>query len=269
MPPAAKRKIGSISPGARELIRGGYRIPLLDTLRGFAAVLMLFYTLFGMFYDFGLFAGTGFGNVVSIMMGHEENDYWIYMYQCLFVVISGMSINFSRNPRRRALVYAVGAVVVTALSAIVGGGVIWFGYLHFLAVASLLYGYMHRDEQMDGWFNKVGVAWMLAAFVLVVLATDSLTYDRIGIGNFTLPLFVTGFVHKGFSSPEFYGFFPWIFAYFGGVILGRYLRDGVIMENAYKFRIPGLDALGRVALPIYILHRPICYLIVWILGKIF
>jgi uncharacterized membrane protein len=110
---------------------------------------------------------------------------------------------------------------------------------------------------------------MLAAFVLVVLATDSLTYDRIGIGNFTLPLFVTGFVHKGFSSPEFYGFFPWIFAYFGGVILGRYLRDGVIMENAYKFRIPGLDALGRVALPIYILHRPICYLIVWILGKIF
>jgi uncharacterized membrane protein len=269
MPPAAKRKIGSISPGARELIRGGYRIPLLDTLRGFAAVLMLFYTLFGMFYDFGLFAGTGFGNVVSIMMGHEENDYWIYMYQCLFVVISGMSINFSRNPRRRALVYAVGAVVVTALSAIVGGGVIWFGYLHFLAVASLLYGYMHRDEQMDGWFNKVGVAWMLAAFVLVVLATDSLTYDRIGIGNFTLPLFVTGFVHKGFSSPEFYGFFPWIFAYLGGVILGRYLRDGVIMENAYKFRIPGLDALGRVALPIYILHRPICYLIVWILGKIF
>lgn len=269
MPPAAKRAFGSISPGARELIRGGYRVPLLDTLRGAAVVLMLFYTLLGMFYNFGLFSGTGFGNVVAAIMSNEENSYWIYGYQCLFVVISGISVNFSRNPRRRALVYAIGAVVVTLLSVIIGGGVIWFGYLHFLTVATLLYGYMHRDAQMDGWFNKIGVAWMLVAFILTVLATDGLTYDRVAIGEFTLPLFITGFVHNGFSAPEFFGFFPWIFAYFGGVIIGRYLRDGVIMENAYKFRLVGLDALGRVALPIYVLHRPVCYLIVWILEKIF
>ncbi len=269
MPPAARRKFGSISPGARELIRGGYRIPLLDTLRGAAVVLMLLYTLLSMFYNFGLFYGTGFGNVLAVMMGAENNGYWVYGFRCLFVVLSGISINFSRNPRRRALVYAIGAGIVTLLSAVIGGGVIWFGYLHFLALAALLYGYMHRHPKIDVLFNKIGIVWLLAIFVLAVFAADGLTYDRVAIGNVTLPLYVTGFVHKGFAAPEFYGFIPWIFAYFGGVILGRYLRDGYIMENAYKFRLAGLDALGRIALPIYVLHRPVFYLIVWILEKIF
>ncbi len=269
MPPAARRKVGSLSPGAKELIRGGYRIPLLDTLRGAAVVLMLLYTLLSMFYNFGLFYATGFGNVLAAMMGAENNGYWIYGFRCLFVVLSGISINFSRHPRRRALVYAIGAGLVTLFSAVIGGGVIWFGYLHFLALAALLYGYMHRHPKLDALFNKIGIVWLLAIFVLAVFATDALTYDRVAIGNVTLPLYMTGFVHKGFAAPEFYGVIPWIFAYFGGVILGRYLRDGYIMENAYKFRLAGLDALGRIALPIYVLHRPVCYLIVWILEKIF
>ena len=268
LPRAVKRPFGAVAPGARELIRGGYRIPCLDTLRGFAVLLMLFYALFGMIYNYGVLADTDFGRAVAILMGSQNSGYWIYGIQCLFVILSGVSVNFSRNPRRRALVYAIGAGLVTLLSFIFGG-VIWCGYLHFLAVATLLYSYMHRDAEMDGWFNKVGIAWMLGAFVVLVLATDGLTYDRVAIGNFTLPLFITGFVHKGFSAPEFYGFFPWIVAYFGGVILGRYLRDGVVAENIYKFRMVGLDAIGRVALPIYILHRPICYLIVWLLEKIF
>lgn len=269
MPPAARRAIGSISPGAKELIRGGYRIPMLDTLRGAAVVLMLFYTLFSMFYNFGLFSGTGFGNALAAIMGSQGNGYWIHLFQFLFVVISGVSINFSRHPRRRALVYAIGAAIVTLLSAVIGGGIIWFGYLHFLALAALLYGYMHRNPKLDALFDKIGIAWPLIIFVLAVLATDVLTYDRIAIGNVTLPLYVTGFVHKGFAAPEFYGFIPWIFAYFTGVIIGRYLRDGIIMENTYKFRLAGLDVLGRVALPIYVLHRPVCYFIVWILEKFF
>ncbi len=269
MPPAARRALGSVSPGAKELIRGGYRIPLLDTLRGAAVVLMFFYTLFHMFYNSGLFYGTGFDKVLTALVGGESSWYWGYGFRCLFVVVSGISINFSRHPRRRALVYVMGAGIVTLLSAVTGGGVIWFGYLHFLALAALLYGYMHRNPKLDTLFNKIGVAWLLVAFVLAVLATDGLTYDRIAIGNVTLPLYMTGFVHKGFVAPEFYGFIPWIFGYFAGVILGRYLRDGSIMENAYKFRLVGLDAIGRVALPIYILHRPVCYLIIWILEKIF
>lgn len=269
MPPAARRAFGSVSPGAQELIRGGYRIPLLDTLRGAAVIMMLFYTLLQTIYNYGLFYGTGFGNLVAAIAGGESSRYWIYGLRCLFIVISGMSINFSRHPRRRALVYACGAGVVTLLSAVTGGGIIWFGCLHFLAVAALLYGYMHRNPKIDGWFNKIGVAWLMVAFVLVALAADALTYDKIALGPITLPLYVTGFVHKGFSAPEFYGFFPWIFAYFGGVILGRDLRNGVIMENTYKFRMAGLDAVGRVALPIYVLHRPILHLMVWILEKVF
>ncbi len=268
LPRAIKRPFGAVAPGARELIRGGYRIPCLDTLRGVAVVLMLFYTLFGMIYNYGVLADTEFGRAVALLMGAENSGYWIYGIKWFFVVLSGVSVNFSRNPRRRALVYAIGAGLVTVIS-LAFGGVIWCGYLHFLAVATLLYSYLHRDAQMDGWFNKVGIAWMLGAFVVLVLATDGLTYDRVAIGEFTLPLFITGFVHKGFSSPEFYGFFPWIAAYLSGVILGRYLRDGVVPETVYKFRMVGMDALGRVALPIYILHRPVCYLIVWLIEKIF
>ena len=268
LPRAVKRPFGAVAPGARELIRGGYRIPCLDTLRGLAVVMMLFYALFGMIYNYGVLADTDFGRVVALFMGNESSGYWIYGIQCLFVLLSGVSINFSRNPRRRALVYAIGAGLVTLFS-FVFGGVIWCGYLHFLAVAALLYSYMHKDAEMDGWFNKIGIAWMVVAFVVLALATDGLSYERLSIGNFTLPLFVTGFVHKGFSAPEFYGFFPWIMAYFSGVILGRYLRDGVVPENVYKFRMIGLDTLGRVALPIYILHRPVCYFIVWLVEKIF
>lgn len=268
LPRPIKRPFGAVAPGARELIRGGYRIPCLDTLRGFAVIIMLFYALFGMIYNYGVLADTGFGRAVAVLMGGESSGYWNHGIRCLFVLLSGISVNFSRNPRRRALVYAIGAGAVTLMS-LAFGGVIWCGYLHFLAVATLLYAYMHRDEQMDGWFNRIGILWVVGAFIVLVLATDGLTYDRISIGGFTVPLFVTGFVHKGFSAPEFYGFFPWIIAYFAGVIMGRYLRDGVIPENVYKFRLIGLDVLGRVALPIYILHRPVCYVIVWIIEKIF
>ncbi len=101
MPPAARRAFGSVSPGAQELIRGGYRIPLLDTLRGAAVIMMLFYTLLQTIYNYGLFYGTGFGNLVAAIAGGESSRYWIYGLRCLFIVISGMSINFSRHPRRR------------------------------------------------------------------------------------------------------------------------------------------------------------------------
>ena len=267
MAPAVRGKRGEMSLGAQDLIRGGYRIPFLDTIRGVLVLAILFYRLFGAFYECGTFADTGFGTLVTGIMGSGASGYWIYGVQCLFVILSGVSINFSRKPRYRALVLAVGAVLVTLRS--LPTGVIWFGYLHFLCIATLIYDARHRNRTLDNLFNKAGAAWTLSAFVVFIFLTGFLTYAPITVGGVTLPLFISGFTHEGFASPEFYGFFPWIFAYFTGVIVGRYLRDGLVAENTYKFRIAGLDALGRVALPVYILARPVCYGLAYLLGKIF
>ena len=64
-----------------------------------------------------------------------------------------------------------------------------------------------------------------------------------------------GFPPADFFSTDYFPLVPWAFLFWCGYFLRR-LRP----EDAGALpRIPGLDALGRRSLPLYLLHQPVIY----------
>ena len=260
IPPARRAQANKLSPGSDELIKGGYRVPFIDTLRGVAVVLMLLFSVFSLIDGQGFFAGSGFRTFILGITQGESYRYWLFGINCAFVVVSGVSINFSRSPLKRALAFFCAALVVTGISLLMGTGEIVFGYAHFLTVATLIYSliYYHWEKILD----KLGLAILLLLFVAATLLTE-----KVHAG--TSLLLFTGFTPAGYSSPEFFGLLPWLFLYFLGVVYGRYIRQGISMENVYKFRLAGIDALGRWAMPVYLVHLPLLYGLLRLLDLIF
>lgn len=270
MPPAAKRNRGEYAPGTDELIGEGYRVPFVDTMRGFAIAALVLYGFIYDIYTFGFFRGTGFAGFISNIYADESLPYWIFGFKCLFIFVSGISANYSRNNYKRALRLLIGAVMITLGSMLFFGpsGAIYFGILHFLAFAALVYAIMHK--YCDKVFDKLPLTVFIGLFLVAVFLTDHFIFDKVYISLFgakmLVPYFITGFVHTGFNATGFFGILPWIFIYFVGVIFGRYMKEGVVAENLYKLGIPGLDDIGRNTLIIYILHQPVIYGLLYILD---
>ena len=272
MPKASRKRLGEFSEGTDEITRLGYRVPFVDSLRGLSIIAMVLYHFAYDVCTFGFFEGTGFNRFIGSIFYSESMEYWLFGFQMLFVFVSGISCNYSRNNFRRALKLFFAAMIITIGSAIFFGpsGAIYFGILHFLCVAALIYAVCHK--YCDFLFERVNLAVYLFLFVVFVILTSRYQFEPLYLNLFGLrlevPYFITGFTPYGFTGPDFFGIFPWILLYFCGVVFGRYMKQGVIPDNWYKFRIPGLDFVGRNTLLIYIVHQPILYGLLYLLDLV-
>ena len=220
-------------------------------------------------YTYGMLEGTAVAEFAAKIMNGPNFVYWVFGFQAGFVVLSGISANYSRNLFKGALRLAICAVIITVGSIIFFGfeSAVWFGMVHMLAVSWAVYGLI-KKHNLEKLYDKVGVSvWMVLFLMLYVLALYW-TPGRLFIGSIEIPYYFLGFTPADFTSLEFFGIIPWIFAFFCGVTLGKYMRDGLIAENTYKFRIPGVDIIGRNGIIIYLLHYPLVYVILLIADKL-
>lgn len=255
--PPRRQKPEENSPGTGELIRGGYRVPFPDTMRGAAMLLALLFCFGELLRLGGFFPGTVFAERVRDFFSSQQAGYWSLGVRCLFVGISGISINYSRSPLRRAAVYAGGALVVALEGLLLGVEGALVNYLVFLTVATLLYALLHAH--CDKIFEKLRFSVLFLLFVGAVLLTEKVHLPQdAGLGLRLLGGFA-GFTVPGVESFEQYGLLPWLLFYFIGAGYGRSMRCGWTMENVYKFRLVGVDALGRWGMPVYLLHLPVLY----------
>ena len=107
------------------------RYPFLDELRGAAILMMIAYHLL---YDGVVFAGW------DIPLFSPPLSIWQDSIGALFILLSGCMCRLSRSNWRRGLRCLAAACAITAVTFFLVPTVAdWFGVLHFLGCAMLLY----------------------------------------------------------------------------------------------------------------------------------
>lgn len=236
------------------------RFESIDSFRGLVIVNMV---LFHLLYDVNSVFGENHG-------WHREPavDLWQKFIAYSFIIISGFVWTYGKkHALRRGIFLNTVGIVITAVTVIfIPSESIFFGVMNFFGCAVLL---MIPLEKLLKRMNPVAGA--LSSAVLFVLLED-LTYGVIKLGSrviYTLPkamysfdlLVPFGFPPKSFSSADYFPILPWVFLYFLGYFLNRLLADTAFFEKIGHVNVPFLSKIGRLSVPIYVIHQPVCYLI--------
>ncbi len=220
------------------------RIELMDAARGLSLVLMVFYHFF---YDLVVFAGAPrwiFHNVVF--------DPLQYFFAGLFILISGVSSNFSHSNVARGLKTLGIALVITLVTYFMNMPIV-FGILHFLGTCMLLYGLTQKG------FQKLNekLPWLVPALCLVAIVLTARFAN--GVYTETPHLWMFGLITPEFESADYFPLLPWMFVFLLGTWAGKYVREGKLPKWFYEAKIPFFPAVGRKSLLIYVAHQPILY----------
>lgn len=238
------------------------RYGLIDTLRGFSILNMVAYHL-----CFDIFHIYGFN---TLWMYSPAAVVWERFICCSFIIISGISLNFSgRGYRRGLLVSACGALMTVVTLIAVPGFAIWFGVLTCIGASMLITQALRK--LLERIHPLIGAAASLLIFAALYGVPDGyagffklrlLELPRFWYQNHFTAFF--GFLPKGFVSSDYFPLFPWLFLFIFGFFLWRAVAR-YKAEGFFKFSIPPLAFTGRHSLLIYIVHQPvlmgICFLI--------
>lgn len=255
------------------------RICLLDELRGFSIILMVF---FHAFYLIGWEYHVDFCRTLFDFFSPAQP-----VFAGLFIFICGISCNLSHNNWKRGVLLAAAAALLSAVlwcavwwRMLSAGSVIWFGILHLLAVSILLYTLLrpvlkyippllglllclilfilcyHIPHGQGGWFGIRG--WFTLA--IPAAATDHPLLYAFGL----CPVSQCG---------DYFPLLPWFFCFLGGSFTGVWATRGQFPKWMYRNRFPWVATVGRHTLWIYLLHQPVLYVlcepVYWLFQRLF
>jgi uncharacterized membrane protein len=225
------------------------RIQLIDGLRGLSILLMIGYH-FG--YDLVLFLG-----VPTWLIFNPILDFLQPFFAGEFIFLSGVSSRFSRNNLKRGLLMLAAAAAITLVTYFIGLPV-WFGIIHFLGAAAILFAFLR--PAVDKISRPVQLIMYIALYVCAIQFTGRV-YDI----NW---LWWLGFRSAGFSSADYFPILPWIFIYLTGTLAGTYIVEKRLPEKFYTFRVPFFAAAGRNTMLIYLVHQPVLYVVTLIVRAV-
>lgn len=223
------------------------RLPLVDLLRGLAILQMIAYHFI---YDL-----TYFG---WLHLQMTEQAPWIGWRDAIvsqFLVVVGIGIvlgdaggrSQARFWRRWAQIAAAALLVSAATAWMFGPRLIWFGILHFAAVALLL---ARPLPKLNGWNFLLGALLLALAATVHDVRFDPPWADWIGFA-----------AHKP-ATEDYVPLVPWL----GVVALGigladRWRRTGFAVAQPLQRLDSGparlVRGLGRWPLTVYLVHQPI------------
>jgi len=226
----------------------GKRIELMDAMRGLAVILMVIHHFF---YDLVVFCGAPWW-----LFGNSVFNFLHYIFAGLFILLSGVSSNFSRSNVKRGLKALACAAVITVVTVLMEMD-IWFGVLHLLSACMIFYGLTRTFwEKLPAWVVPVlSVAGVLATGHMVM-----------GIPTEQPGLWMFGLTTADFVSTDYFPLLPWAFVFWFGTWAGRYVKAGKLPAWFYAARAPRLAAVGRKSLLIYVLHQPALYAITMVIA---
>ncbi|MBL7664735.1 MAG: DUF1624 domain-containing protein [Bacteriovoracaceae bacterium] len=212
---------------------------LLDTIRGVAVVLMLF---FHFSYDLWLFKLAD----ISI-----NNFFWFYLPRLivfLFLFSVGVSLWTVHTPKRndkkiwQRFFKLSGLAIVISVSTYVMFPKTWIylGTIHCIALCSLIMSYLVP-------YRKILIA--LIIFILATYFAFDLTTSKLAF----IP-------HV--KSMDFIPVYPWIWVVALGILLAPLVMQVKGKPNPV-LRI--LSFLSRHSLKIYLLHQPLFYGVLWVI----
>jgi uncharacterized membrane protein len=245
------------APKARE------RIGAFDVFRGFSVISMV---LFHYCYDVRYIAGNSLP-----FFEPPLQDVWRCSISWAFVFIAGCMSVYSRDNLRRSLKYmAVAAGIYVATSVLSVDTPISFGIIYCMGACTLV---AHAANSLGarprGW---LAAALFLIMFVVTLHVSDGYLGAfglRIQLPN---ALYSTewaswlGFPGPRFASGDYYPVIPFTLMYLVGAAAGRAWSEGGFPEWFSKVSCPPLEAVGRHALPIYLIHQPAIIAVLELIG---
>ena len=246
---------------------GQRRIYLLDELRGFAIVCMVFHH---MFYDIGFVLGYDIGYRIFDFLCIFQPLFW-----ALFIVTSGIS----RNTVRRGVIVFAAGLIVTLVTAVImpamgiTGAEIYFGVLSCLGLCMIITG------AFMPLINRLGTRGSIAGAVIsavLFLITYTVNSGSLLFGLIELPaalyetnyLAFLGFHNGNFFSADYFSLIPWLFLFLFGAFLGKWAKGQALPQGFYKSRVKFLQKIGKNSLWIYLLHQPPLYAIMYLISFI-
>lgn len=227
------------------------RWQLMDAMRGLAVCLMVVHHLLYDLYYFGFAPYTVFSNQVF--------DCLHYIFLGVFIVLSGISSRFSRSNGDRGLKLLACAAVVTLATWLIGAPA-WFGVLHFLALAILLYWAVGRFLEKIPFNRGIYLSGVLFCLSLLFIRTTGLEWK-------VLWFFGKSSVLNIYSA-DYVPLFPWLFVFYFGTVLGGKLREKKPPEPSRSRPAAFMAGVGQKSLLIYMLHQPVLYGAVWCAREI-
>lgn len=241
------------------------RYTVLDALRGFWIILMIFYhTLWDLVYMFDVnipWFSTTTAHIFQLSI------------RWAFILISGFSWHLGRKKLKRSLIVIGASVLISLITFIFTYDArILFGVLSLLGISMLV------AIPLDKVFSKihpvVGILLMSVFFML----TYNIPRGYIGVGNFEffkLPSILYfnnitacfGFPQRGFYSADYVPILPWVFMFFIGYFLYLFFKRYNILRILSAFRVKPLEFMGRHSLVIYMVHQPLVYAILLLIFK--
>lgn len=241
------------------------RIYIIDEIRGFLIIaVVICHALYSLDVIF---------NAAPFIGAYNSMLSWQPIIPGLFILISGISFQLSRNNVKRGLkLLAVAALITAATAIVLPSEAIWFGIIHFLAVVNIIFGLLRKYVDKIPAISGI----IILAFLFVLTYNVHRGYLGIeGILSLRLPTFLyqtdltapLGFYTNSFRSADYSPLIPWTFLFLIGTISGRYTK--YIPESLAKMHIRPLAFIGRHTLIIYLVHQPIIVGVLYIIeGKI-
>ncbi len=239
------------------------RIVFIDEIRGFCIILMVLYH-----YAYNVFQIYGIEFLNSAFLSFLRD-----FFAGIFILISGISCNFSKNNFVRGLkCFGLGLLITLFTHVFISEQIIIFGILHMLGLAMIVYSLVNR------YLNRLNKKMLMVLFFVLFIITGNVVNGYIGIFTlifFYIPdvlysckfLFPLGIVSNNFYSADYFPMLPWLFLFLFGAVLGS-LRDvGKFPKFMYKRRCKAFAFIGRITIWIYLGHQPIFYLFLYIFKK--
>jgi len=257
------------------------RVWELDFLRGLSILLMVMdhfmYDLNSLPYWFANYSQiTEPGSLMDILY-RVGNWYWYsglrnnfhFVFVAIFLLVSGISFTFSHSNLKRGLKFGIVALLISAVTISVeyftglNIGIV-FGIIHMFAVGTILTYLLRKITK-----NNVIVFFVGLAFVIYGLSFDFINVDYVPTVEWNNILqIIIGL--KGYGADHF-GIFPYTGVIMIGTVIGELFyksKQSLLPIWDKPWNKPFISA-GKHTLAIFVLHQPILFLIVYLLGIAF
>lgn len=228
------------------------RIPIIDQLRGIAIILM---ATFHFCYDLGVY------HFINFSMKGTFFPWFRYVIVTLFFLSVGASLYLAHNPSIqwkkfwwREIKIIGGALIITISTIyLYPKSWIWFGVLHFIALASLLALPMTR-------FPKIALLTGVTIMLLFNI-TEWFNLHFLWVAyskTLNLPR----------GTQDLTRLIPWIGMVLIGIYFGHARCFGLKKIPLFILEKP-VAFLSKHSLVFYLIHQPPLFALAWLLDKIF